>query len=72
MLSFDLLPLLERVGEPTVLAAGGLALGLLFRFCAQRSGFCLRSAVLEFARGKRGEKLPVWLLTFSAAGKSVV
>jgi uncharacterized protein len=67
MLSLDLLPLLERLGEPAVLAAGGLALGLLFGFCAQRSGFCLRSAVLEFARGRRGEKLPVWLLTFSAA-----
>ena len=63
----DLLPLLERIGEPTLLAAGGTAIGLLFGFFAQRSSFCLRAAVVEFARGTPGEKLAVWLLAFSAA-----
>ncbi|HEY0824965.1 MAG TPA: YeeE/YedE family protein [Ramlibacter sp.] len=63
----ELLPLLERIGEPTLLAAGGAAVGLLFGFFAQRSSFCLRAAVIEFARGQPGEKLAVWLLAFSGA-----
>lgn len=63
----DLLPLLERTGEGPLLAFGGGAVGLLFGFFAQRSRFCLRAAVIEFARGQPGEKLAVWLLAFSAA-----
>jgi uncharacterized protein len=63
----DLPTLIERAGEPAVLAAGGAAIGLLFGFFAQRSSFCLRAAVIEFARGQPGEKLAVWLLAFSAA-----
>ncbi len=63
----DLPALLERFGEAQVLAAGGALIGLLFGFAAQRSSFCLRSAALEFWRGQPGEKLAVWLLTFSAA-----
>lgn len=62
-----LLPLLERTGEGPLLAFGGGAVGLLFGFFAQRSRFCLRAAVIEFARGQPGEKLAVWLLAFSAA-----
>ena len=57
----------ETYGEATVLAVGGLIVGLLFGFFAQRSKFCLRAAVIEFWHGKFGEKLSVWLLTFSAA-----
>ncbi len=63
----DLLPLLERLGEQPLLVGGGAAVGLLFGFFAQRSGFCLRAAVIEFARHEPGEKLAVWLLAFSAA-----
>lgn len=63
----DLLPLLERAGERPLLAWGGAAVGLLFGFFAQRSGFCLRAAVIEFARGRPGAKLAVWLLAFAAA-----
>jgi len=63
----DLPSLLERLGEPAVLAAGGAVVGLLFGFFAQRSAFCLRAAVIEFARGRPGERLSVWLLAFSAA-----
>ena len=59
--------LLERLGEQPLLAAGGALIGVLFGFLAQRSSFCLRAAVIEFARGKPGEKLAVWLLAFSAA-----
>jgi uncharacterized protein len=63
----DLLPTLERIGEQPLLAAGGATIGLLFGFFAQRSSFCLRAAVIEFARGRPGEKLAVWLLAFSGA-----
>ncbi|MFN7723616.1 MAG: YeeE/YedE family protein [Rubrivivax sp.] len=59
--------LIERLGEPWLLAAGGLGVGLLFGFFAQRSRFCLRSAVIEFARGQSGGKLTVWLFAFATA-----
>lgn len=59
--------LLESVGEPVLLASGGALIGLLFGFFAQRSGFCLRAAVIEFWRREPGQKLSVWLLAFSAA-----
>lgn len=57
----------ETYGEPLVLAVGGLLVGLLFGFFGQRSRFCLRAAVIEFWRRQYGEKLSVWLLTFSCA-----
>jgi uncharacterized membrane protein YedE/YeeE len=57
----------ETYGEPTVLAVGGLCVGLLFGFFAQRSKFCLRAAVVEFWHHQFGEKLSVWLLTFASA-----
>ncbi|MBL8348778.1 MAG: YeeE/YedE family protein [Burkholderiaceae bacterium] len=59
--------LITRLGEMwTITLAGGL-IGLLFGFFAHRSRFCLRSAVIEFARGTREGKLTVWLFTFSTA-----
>jgi uncharacterized membrane protein YedE/YeeE len=59
--------LLERLGEGRVLALAGLFVGMAFGFFAQRSRFCLRSAVIEFARGHPGGKLTVWLFAFSVA-----
>lgn len=59
--------LIENYGEKTVLSFGGLIIGSLFGFFAQRSKFCLRSATLEFWQRKFGEKISVWLLTFSSA-----
>lgn len=59
--------LLSLVGETNALAAAGALIGLLFGFFAHRSRFCLRSAVIEFARGTREGKLTVWLFTFSTA-----
>ena len=53
------------------LALGGLVVGLLFGFFAQKSRFCLRSACIEFWRGALGEKFAVWLLVFGAALASV-
>ncbi|MBI1207093.1 MAG: YeeE/YedE family protein [Azospirillum sp.] len=63
----DLVPLIDWLGEDVIAAAGGLAVGLLFGFFAQRSRFCLRSAVIEFGHGTMGAKVAVWLLAFSGA-----
>ncbi len=57
----------DRWSEPTVLLAGGLLVGALFGFFAQRSRFCMRSAVIEFARNLQGGKLTVWLFAFGSA-----
>lgn len=57
----------DLFGEPAVLAVGAAMIGLLFGFFAQRSRFCLRSAVIEFWRRHPGEKLAVWLLAFATA-----
>jgi uncharacterized membrane protein YedE/YeeE len=67
----ELSALLEEFGESKVLATGGLVVGLLFGYFAQRSRFCLRAAVIEFWHGQFGEKLPVWLLAFSSATVAV-
>ena len=59
--------LFERLGESGTLAVVGLLLGMAFGFLAQRSRFCLRSAVIEFARNLTGGKLTVWLFAFATA-----
>ena len=58
---------IEKLGEPWALATGALVIGMLFGFMAQRSRFCLRSAVIEFARNQMGGKLTVWLFAFATA-----
>lgn len=63
----NLTSLIETFGDKAVLAAGGLVIGALFGFFAQRSKFCLRSATLEFWHRNFGEKVAVWLLTFGSA-----
>jgi uncharacterized protein len=57
----------ESIGEGSALALTGLLVGSLFGFLAQRSRFCLRSAVIEFSRNHGGGKLTVWLFAFSTA-----
>ncbi len=59
--------LIDRLGEPWALAGAGLLIGLAFGFFAQRSRFCLRSAVIEFSRNLVGGKLTVWLFAFASA-----
>ncbi len=59
--------MMEKLGEPATLAVGALCIGLVFGFMAQRSRFCLRSAVIEFARRQPGGKLTVWLFAFATA-----
>jgi len=60
-------PVVTRLGESTSLALTGLLVGMAFGFLAQRSRFCLRSAVIEFARNLTGGKLTVWLFAFATA-----
>jgi uncharacterized membrane protein YedE/YeeE len=54
-------------GEKWLGPAGGFAIGILFGFMAQRSGFCLRAASIETARAKPGDRLAIWLTVFSVA-----
>ncbi|MCP5038457.1 MAG: YeeE/YedE family protein [Rhodobacteraceae bacterium] len=63
----NILPLLERIGEAPTAAFFGLLTGAVFGIAAQRSRFCLRAATVEFARGRLGQSVAVWLLTFSTA-----
>lgn len=58
---------LNANGLPATLALAGLLVGFLFGFAAHRSGFCLRTAVLEFVTAHFGVKLAIWLLTFGVA-----
>lgn len=58
---------LDLLGEEFISLLGGLAVGGLFGFFAQRSRFCLRAATIEFSRGRGGARLAVWLLTFASA-----
>ncbi|MBL8327417.1 MAG: YeeE/YedE family protein [Rubrivivax sp.] len=59
--------LIEHTGETGALALAGLSIGAAFGFLAQRSRFCLRSAVIEFSRKVTGGKLTVWLFAFASA-----
>ena len=59
--------IIEQVGENGTLAIGALLIGVVFGFMAQRSRFCMRSAVIEFARNHMGGKLTVWLFAFATA-----
>lgn len=63
----SLIALMEWLGESGTAVLGGLIVGTLFGVFAQRSKFCLRAAVVEFARGDIGHKTSIWLLTFAAA-----
>lgn len=58
---------LARIGDMGAITLAGGVIGLLFGFFAHRSRFCMRSAVIEFARGTREGKLTVWLFSFSTA-----
>ncbi|MDD8024575.1 MAG: YeeE/YedE family protein [Paracoccaceae bacterium] len=63
----EIVDIVERIGEGPAAAVFGLVTGLVFGVAAQRSNFCLRAATVEFARGKLGQKVAVWFLTFSTA-----
>lgn len=59
--------ILDFVSEAQLGAIFGLGTGIAFGVAAHRSAFCLRAAVVEFARGALGERMAVWFLTFSTA-----
>ncbi len=63
----DLIAVTDQLGEYPTSALLGLFVGVLFGVAAQRSAFCLRAATVEFARGRLGPRMAVWLLTFSTA-----
>ena len=55
----DLVSLVDRLGESPTAALFGLITGVVFGIAAQRSRFCLRAAVVEFARGEMKDKVAV-------------
>lgn len=63
----DIVWLLDRIEESHLALLFGLLTGVVFGVAAQRSSFCLRAATVEFARGRLGSRMSVWLLTFSTA-----
>lgn len=63
----DLTGVLDALGTPVTTALAGLVVGVLFGAFAQRSRFCLRAAVVEFARGSIGGKVSLWFIAFAAA-----
>lgn len=63
----DIVEIIESIGEGPTAALFGLITGIVFGVAAQRSNFCLRAATVEFARGKLGQKVAIWFLTFSTA-----
>jgi len=63
----DFLAVVEQFDEAPTAALFGLTTGMIFGIAAQRSGFCLRAATVEFARGSLGPRMAVWLLCFSTA-----
>lgn len=63
----DIAAMVETLGEGPVLALGGVAIGALFGFFAQRSQFCLRAASIEFWHGKVSQKVAIWLMAFATA-----
>ena len=46
--------IVDLMGEDRLSWIGGLLVGGLFGFFAQRSRFCLRAAAVEFSRGQAG------------------
>lgn len=63
----NLVPLIDALGEPGAALAGALVLGLVFGFCAQRSGFCTRSALLAVLRRTSMTPAAIWALGFAVA-----
>ena len=63
----ELSSLIETLGEKHVVTLAGLLIGTAFGIFAQRSRFCLRSAVVEFWNRHGTGKQAVWLFAFAAA-----
>ena len=59
--------LLDRFGDPAVMCAAGLLVGLLFGAAALHSKFCLRAATVEVTEGHPGPRMAIWLVAFFSA-----
>ncbi|GGH26863.1 Sulphur transport [Cribrihabitans marinus] len=59
--------LIDRFGDPAVMCAAGVFVGLLFGAAALHSKFCLRAATVEVSEGQPGPRLAIWLVAFFAA-----
>lgn len=59
--------LIDRFGEPALMCAAGLLVGLLFGAAALHSKFCLRAATVEVSEGHPGPRMAIWLVAFFAA-----
>ncbi len=59
--------LIDRFGDPAVMCAAGMAVGLLFGAAALHSKFCLRAAAVEVSEGRPGPRLAIWLVAFFTA-----
>lgn len=59
--------LIERWGEPTLLMALGLFVGLLFGSAAQVSRFCMRASTAEVAEFHIGPRTGLWIVAFATA-----
>ena len=57
----------DLITDSAKAALGGLTVGAVFGFSAQRSDFCLRAATIEFWGGKIADRFAVWLLVFGSA-----
>ncbi len=67
LFAMDINWILDITGDSGAAALAGLLVGVIFGVAAQRSRFCLRAATVEFARGRLGSRMAVWLLCFSTA-----
>ena len=63
----DFIPLIDLIGENATALVGGVVVGGLFGFFAQRSAFCTRSAVLDLTRRRDFAALATWAAGFAAA-----
>lgn len=63
----DLSPITDTLEDLPTAALMGLLVGIFFGVAAERSAFCLRAATVEFAHGRLGPRMAVWLLAFSSA-----
>ncbi|UIJ73166.1 YeeE/YedE thiosulfate transporter family protein [Aurantimonas sp. HBX-1] len=63
----DFIPLIDSIGENATALVGGVVVGGLFGFFAQRSAFCTRSAVLDLTRRRDLAALATWAAGFAAA-----
>ena len=67
----DLSALSESYGDLALHAFFGALTGVVLGFAGQRSTFCLRSAMVELARGHARRRFSIWLFAFAAAIASV-